>query len=185
LRVWISHGQRQPRPAGSANSATCCNRSSTPPGNVWPVARRQRIAAWAIPDQPWATPRWPIGGPSARGTRQFSWSHTRHITVSPHERNSSPVSGSPLDCPRERCWPSENIGVTRGKVALRREIQERCKVIENWNGANSFILYGKGGEIATNDLGNQALTILALHPLRICLVFMNTLMIQRVRTEPD
>jgi TnpA family transposase len=33
--------------------------------------------------------------------------------------------------------------------ALRREIQEGLNVIETWNGANSFILYGKGGEIAT------------------------------------
>jgi TnpA family transposase len=33
--------------------------------------------------------------------------------------------------------------------ALRREIQESLNVIETWNRANSFILYGKGGEIAT------------------------------------
>jgi TnpA family transposase len=39
--------------------------------------------------------------------------------------------------------------------ALRREIQEGLNVIEKWNGAKSFILYGKGGEIATNDLDNQ------------------------------
>jgi TnpA family transposase len=32
--------------------------------------------------------------------------------------------------------------------ALRREIQEGLNVIENWNGANNFILYGKGGEFA-------------------------------------
>ena len=31
--------------------------------------------------------------------------------------------------------------------ALRREIQEGLNVIETRNGANSFILYGKGGEI--------------------------------------
>ncbi len=47
--------------------------------------------------------------------------------------------------------------------ALRREIQEGLNVIETWNGANSFILYGKGGEIATNDLENQELAMLALH----------------------
>ena len=35
--------------------------------------------------------------------------------------------------------------------ALRREIQEGLNVIETWNGASSFILYGKGGEIGTND----------------------------------
>jgi hypothetical protein len=42
-----------------------------------------------------------------------------------------------------------------------------------------------GGEIATNDLENQELTMLALHLLQICLVYSNTLMIQRVLTEPD
>ena len=35
---------------------------------------------------------------------------------------------------------------------LRREVHEALNVIENWNSANSFILYGKGGEIATNRL---------------------------------
>ena len=69
--------------------------------------------------------------------------------------------------------------------ALRREIQEGLNVIETWNGTNSFILYSKGGEIATNDLENQELTMLALHLLQICLVYINTLMIQRVLTEPD
>jgi hypothetical protein len=50
--------------------------------------------------------------------------------------------------------------------ALRREIQEGLNVIDTWNGANSFILYGKGGEIAANELENQELTMLALHPLQ-------------------
>jgi Tn3 transposase DDE domain len=36
-----------------------------------------------------------------------------------------------------------------------------------------------------NDLENQELTMLALHLLQICLVYVNTLMIQRVLTEPD
>ena len=68
--------------------------------------------------------------------------------------------------------------------ALRREIQEGLNVIENWNGANNFILYGKGGEFATNDLENQEFTMLALHLLQICLIYINTLMIQRVLSEP-
>lgn len=32
---------------------------------------------------------------------------------------------------------------------LRREIHEGLNVVENWNSANSFIFYGKGGEIST------------------------------------
>ena len=52
-------------------------------------------------------------------------------------------------------------------------------------GPTASFLYGKGGEIATNDLENQELTMLALHLLQICLVCINTLMIQRVLTEPD
>jgi hypothetical protein len=42
--------------------------------------------------------------------------------------------------------------------ALRREIQEGLNVIENWNSANEFILYGKGGEIASNRLEEQEIT---------------------------
>ena len=67
--------------------------------------------------------------------------------------------------------------------ALRREIQEGLNVIESWNGTNNFILYGKGGEIASNDFENQEITMLALHLLQISLVYINTLMIQRILGE--
>jgi TnpA family transposase len=69
--------------------------------------------------------------------------------------------------------------------SLRQEIQEGLNVIENWNGTNNFILYGKGGEIASNDLENQEITMLALHLLQISLVYINTLMIQRILGEPN
>ncbi|RAM49937.1 MAG: Tn3 family transposase [Hapalosiphonaceae cyanobacterium JJU2] len=69
--------------------------------------------------------------------------------------------------------------------ALRREINEGLNVIENWNSANSFIFYGKGGEIATNRLEEQELSVLSLHLLQICLVYINTLMIQQVLREPS
>jgi hypothetical protein len=45
--------------------------------------------------------------------------------------------------------------------------------------------FGKGGEISTNRLEEQELSVLALHLLQICLVYVNTLMIQRVLTEPE
>ena len=67
--------------------------------------------------------------------------------------------------------------------ALRREIHEGLNVVENWNSANSFIFFGKGGEVATNQLEDQELSVLALHLLQICLVYVNTLMIQQVLSE--
>ena len=56
-------------------------------------------------------------------------------------------------------------------------------MVENWNSANAFIFYGKGGEIATNRLEEQELTVLALHLLQISLIYINTLMIQQVLAD--
>ena len=66
---------------------------------------------------------------------------------------------------------------------LRREIHEGLQVIENWNSANCFILYGKGGEFASNRLEDQEILMLSLHLLQISLVYVNTLMIQQVLDE--
>jgi len=63
---------------------------------------------------------------------------------------------------------------------LRREINEGLNVVENWNSANSFIFYGKGGEIATNRLEDQELAVLSLHLLQNCLVYINTIMLQNI-----
>jgi TnpA family transposase len=49
----------------------------------------------------------------------------------------------------KKAWP----------VAMRREIHEGLNVVENWNSANSFILYGRGGEIATNRAEDQEITM--------------------------
>ncbi|NER31316.1 MAG: Tn3 family transposase, partial [Symploca sp. SIO1C4] len=64
--------------------------------------------------------------------------------------------------------------------ALRREINEGLNVVERWNGVNDFIFYGKGGEFASNRWETQELSVLSLHLLQICLVYVNTLMIQSV-----
>jgi len=66
---------------------------------------------------------------------------------------------------------------------LRREIHEGLNVVENWNSANDFILFGKGGDIATNRREDQELAMLALHLLQNALVYINTLMLQRVLRE--
>ena len=63
-------------------------------------------------------------------------------------------------------------------------MNEGLNVIERWNGVNDFIFYGKGGEFASNRLESQELSVLSLHLLQICLVYINTLMIQRVLAQP-
>lgn len=69
--------------------------------------------------------------------------------------------------------------------SLRREIHEGLNVVENWNSANSFIFFGKSGELASNRFQDQEVSALALHLLQICLVYVNTLMIQNVLEDPD
>ncbi len=66
---------------------------------------------------------------------------------------------------------------------LRQEIHEGLNVVENWNSANSFIFYGKGGEISTNRIEDQEIAVLSLHLLQNCLVYINTLMIQQVLAQ--
>jgi len=70
-------------------------------------------------------------------------------------------------------------------LELRQEIQGGLNTVENWNGANSFIHYGKSGEFHTNVLAEQEISMLALHLLQISLVYINTLMLQRVLAEKD
>lgn len=66
---------------------------------------------------------------------------------------------------------------------LRIEIHKGLNVVENWNSANSFIFYGKSGEISTNRLDDQEIAVLSLHLLQNCMVYINTLMIQQVLSQ--
>ncbi len=68
--------------------------------------------------------------------------------------------------------------------AVRREVHEGLQVVENWNSANNFIHYGKGGEIATNRLDDQEVSVLCMALVQNALCLINTLMIQRVLAEP-
>ena len=70
------------------------------------------------------------------------------------------------------------------RMELRREIHEGLNVVESWNGANDFTLYGRGGDLATNRLEDQEATMLGLHLPQNCMVYVNTLMLQRVLSEP-
>lgn len=67
---------------------------------------------------------------------------------------------------------------------LRREIHEGLNVVENWNSVNGFLFFGKGGEVATNRLEDQEISVLSLHLLQLCLVYINTLMVQDVIASP-
>jgi len=66
---------------------------------------------------------------------------------------------------------------------LRREVNEGLNVVESWNAANGFIFYGRGGELATNRREDQEMGLLCLHLLQSSLVYINTLMIQRVLAD--
>jgi TnpA family transposase len=68
---------------------------------------------------------------------------------------------------------------------LRIEINEGLNVVENWNSANGFIFYGKSSEIQSNNIADQEISVLSLHLLQICLVYVNTLMIQEILSGED
>jgi TnpA family transposase len=66
---------------------------------------------------------------------------------------------------------------------LRQEVNEGLKIIENCNSANHLIFYGRSGEISTNDVEEQELSVLSLHLLQNCLVYINILMYQTVLSD--
>jgi len=72
-----------------------------------------------------------------------------------------------------------------GSEGVRREIHEGLNIVELWNAVNDFIFFGKGGEIASNNLEEQEITMLSLHLLQISLAYVNTLMIQQVLSEAE
>ena len=67
---------------------------------------------------------------------------------------------------------------------LRIEINESQNVVERLNGAMGFIFYGKLGEISTNRRKEQALSVSCLHLLQVCMVYINTLIIQELLSDP-
>ena len=77
--------------------------------------------------------------------------------------------------------PSFSVASCTTKRGVRNP--DGLQVIENWNRANDFIFYGRGGDIATNRLEDQAIAMLALHLWHIALVYLNTLMVQQIFTD--
>jgi TnpA family transposase len=68
--------------------------------------------------------------------------------------------------------------------ALRREINEGLNVIEQWNGATDFVFFARRGEMTSNRREDHEISMLALHLLQNCLVYINTLMLQQVLAQP-
>jgi hypothetical protein len=67
---------------------------------------------------------------------------------------------------------------------LRREIHDGLNVVEQWNGATDFVFFARRGEMASNRREDHEISILALHLIQNCMVYINTLMIQHVLAEP-
>ncbi|MHC0449744.1 MAG: Tn3 family transposase [Candidatus Lariskella arthropodorum] len=65
-------------------------------------------------------------------------------------------------------------------VELRQQINAGLNVVENWNSANDFVYYGKGGEITSNNRDDQEISMLCLHLLQTCIVYINTLLIEEL-----
>ncbi len=68
--------------------------------------------------------------------------------------------------------------------ALRREINEGLNVVEQWNGATDFVFFALRGEMVSNRRENHGISMLALHLLQNCMIYINTLMIQEVLSQP-
>ena len=68
---------------------------------------------------------------------------------------------------------------------LRIEISESLNIVERVKSIMGFLFYGKLGEISTNNIEDQEITILALHLLQASLVYINTLMIQEIMEDPN
>jgi len=93
----------------------------------------------------------------------------------------------PLRCPgsQHRSKAIKTIYICRDLqfIELLREINEGLNVVENWYSANGFIYSGNGNEMVSNRQKDIELSMLALHVLQICLVYVNTLMIQQLLAE--
>ena len=68
---------------------------------------------------------------------------------------------------------------------FRREINEGLNVIEQWNSANDFIFFARRGEMVSNRREDHEISVLALHLLQNCMVYINTLMLQQVLAQPQ
>ena len=68
---------------------------------------------------------------------------------------------------------------------LQREINAGLNVVENYNGVNDYIFFGKSGELSSNRREEQEISMICLQILQSCLGYINTLMIQDTLADPE
>jgi len=69
--------------------------------------------------------------------------------------------------------------------SLRVEINDGLNMVEQWNSANDFIFFARRGEVSSNRREDQEVSMLSLHLLQNGMVYVNTLMIQKVLAQPE
>lgn len=68
---------------------------------------------------------------------------------------------------------------------LRRDIHTGLNLVEHWHSANDFIFFGRQAHLTSSRYDEQVLSSLALHLLQNSLVYINTLMLQRILEQPQ
>ena len=66
---------------------------------------------------------------------------------------------------------------------LRREINEGLNVVEQWNAATDFVFFARRGELVSNRPEDHEISMLALHLIQNCMVYMHTLVIEKVLAQ--
>ena len=61
---------------------------------------------------------------------------------------------------------------------------EGLNVIEQCNEANDFVFFAKRGELANNRREDHEVSMLSLHLLQNCMMYINTLMMQQILSRP-
>ena len=89
--------------------------------------------------------------------------------------------------------PAQEIAGRRDALQSPRRFafRRRCRirlissiVVEQWNGANDFVFFARRGELASNRREDHEVSMLALHLLQNCMIYVNTLMLQQVLAQP-
>ena len=57
-------------------------------------------------------------------------------------------------------------------------------MIEQWNGANDFVFFARRGDLVSNRREDHEVSMLSLHLLQNCMVYINTLMLQQILAQP-